>query len=520
MPPNGFDVCLTHSPNRNSFDVEANKKVVKEYSLEDALNLIGFGKVQVEVSLFSGVLLMLVINETMGMSILTIASQCDFNTNSQEKAIMGAACFVGILIASYGWGYSSDSSGRRSVLFRATVSAVTFSFMSIFVSNFWLFVLLRFLTGIGIAGASATTYAYLGEFNTMKYRAVVINYASIFVGLSLVYSPVIAWLILPQTWSFSFFGIFDFRPWRLLILFNLLPGLIGSIWIWTLPETPKLYLSHGKDADALKVLYWIYERNTGKPSKDFEVKRLIPEADAAFIQTIQTKKTVWEIISSMWKQTVPLFKPPHALNYCVCCFVMFGLFFSSSGMGLWYPEIQNRLGFGTVNSQKTICGVINDKPNVTIDDTMEPVCNDEISTKTYIDSITLGGSYVVAYLLLGMIINPLGRKAVLAGALGISGACGLSLQWVDEPTAIVILFCGYLMLSGLCVSVLSGSVVDLIPTHLRGKAVCICLMIGRLGSVVGNNIIGAALETYCEVTFYIFSGLIILCSLLTLVLPI
>ena len=102
---------------------------------------------------------------------------------------------------------------------------------------------------------------------------------------------VVAWLILPQTWTFSIFGIFDFRPWRLLILFNLLPGLIGSIWIWTLPETPKLYLSHGKDADALKVLYWIYERNTGKPSKDFQVKRLIPEADKDFIQTIRGKKT-------------------------------------------------------------------------------------------------------------------------------------------------------------------------------------------------------------------------------------
>ncbi|XP_055847868.1 synaptic vesicle glycoprotein 2B isoform X2 [Episyrphus balteatus] len=518
MPPNGFDVHLNHTKQK-SLDIEA-KKVVKEWFIEDALNLIGFGRVQWEILFVSGVLLMMVLNESMGMSMLIIAAQCEFDINSQEKSIMSAACFTGILLASFGWGYLSDISGRRTVLIRASTLAVVFSLISMFVSNFWVFVVSRFLTGIGIAGASAAAYPYLGEFNTAKYRPIVINYASIFVGISAIYCPVVAWLILPQTWTFSIFGIFDFRPWRLLILFNLLPGLIGSIWIWTLPETPKLYLSHGKDADALKVLYWIYERNTGKPSKDFQVKRLIPEADKDFIQTIRGKKTTWEIAKSMWKQTLPLFKPPHALNYCVCCFVMFGLFFSSSGMGLWYPEIQNRLGFGTVDSQKTICGVINQKLNETIDESIETVCNDEISTKTYIDSITLGGSYVVAYLLLGLIINPLGRKAVLSGALGISGACGLALQWVDEPTAIVILFCGYLMLSGLCVSVMSGSVVDLIPTHLRGKAVCICLMIGRLGSVVGNNIIGAALETYCEVTFYIFSILIILCSLLTLVLPI
>lgn len=510
--------------NRNSsYDVESKQVPNKESSLEEALNLIGFGRVQWEVLLVSGVLLMLVINETMGMSLITLASQCDFNTTSQEKAILSAACFAGILVASYGWGYLCDTSGRRNVLIRATLFAVTFSFISIFVSNFWLFVVLRFLTGIGIAGASATTYAYLGEFNTLRYRAVVINYASIFVGISAIYTPVVAWIFLPQEWTLSIFGIIDLRPWRLLLLFNLLPGLVGTLWIWRLPETPKLYLSHGKDDEALKVLYWIYERNTGKPSKDFQVKRLIPESDKEFLQNFRAKKTTWEIVTSMLKQTLPLFKPPHVLNFCVCCFVMFGLFFSSSGMGLWYPEIQNRLGFGTLDSQKTVCEVINQDFNETSETDelfSETVCNDDISIKTYIDTITLGGSYVVAYIFLGMILNPIGRKAVLAGALGISGVCGLALQWVDEPIAIVVLFCGYLMLSGLCVSVLSGSVVDLIPTHLRGKAVCICLMIGRLGSVVGSNFVGATLEIYCEVTFYIFSGLIILCSSLTLILPI
>jgi len=40
---------------------------------------------------------MMVINETMGMSYITIVSQCDFNTNSMDKAIMSAASFIGEL---------------------------------------------------------------------------------------------------------------------------------------------------------------------------------------------------------------------------------------------------------------------------------------------------------------------------------------------------------------------------------------------------------------------------------------
>ncbi|XP_055847874.1 synaptic vesicle glycoprotein 2B-like [Episyrphus balteatus] len=125
----------------------------------------------------------------MGMSMIIIAAQCDFDINSMEKSIMCAACVAGIVTASYVLGYLSDISGRRTVLFRASTFAVVFSFISMFVSNFWVFVVLRFLAGIGIAGASAATYPYLGEFTTAKYRPVVINYASIFVGISAVYCP-------------------------------------------------------------------------------------------------------------------------------------------------------------------------------------------------------------------------------------------------------------------------------------------------------------------------------------------
>lgn len=40
-----------------------------------------------------------------------------------------------------------------------------------------------------IAGASSTTYAYLGEFFIPRHRPIVINYASLFVGISTIYVP-------------------------------------------------------------------------------------------------------------------------------------------------------------------------------------------------------------------------------------------------------------------------------------------------------------------------------------------
>lgn len=141
--------------------------------------------------------------------------------------------------------------------------------------------------------------------------------------------------------------------------------------------------------------------------------------------------------------------------------------------------------------------------------------------------------YLGAYFVLGSIINPLGRKRTIILLLTVSAICGVILHWLMEPIGIVVSFILFVMLPGLCVSILSGAVVDLVPTHLRwdelkiltrkltliicitffvtcrGKAVCICLMLGRSGSVIGSNIIGVLLESYCSITFAVFYGLVL-----------
>ncbi|XP_037943989.1 mitoferrin-like, partial [Teleopsis dalmanni] len=137
-----IDRKLQNKISENSKDNE------KRYEYEEILNLIGFGSTQWIVLFTCGLLLMMVINETMGMSILTIASQCDFETNSVQKAILSAACFIGILLSSYFWGYLSDTVGRRLILIYASLTGNVFSIVSMFIPSFWAFVATRFLVGI------------------------------------------------------------------------------------------------------------------------------------------------------------------------------------------------------------------------------------------------------------------------------------------------------------------------------------------------------------------------------------
>ncbi|KAI8130803.1 hypothetical protein FF38_11887 [Lucilia cuprina] len=492
----------------------------KKFLYEDVLDLIGFGKTQWIVLLTCGLLLMMVINETMGMSIITIASQCDFDSSSMDKAIMSAAAFIGILCSSYFWGYLCDTYGRKPILMYTTLMGNLVSFISIFIANFWFYVFLRFVVGIFIAGASSTTYAFLGEFFIARHRPVVINYASMFVSLSMTYVPAVAWLVLSMNWSFEITDSFIFRPWRLLTIFYLLPGFIAVLILSTLPDSPKILMSMGKYDESYEAVNWIAKRNTGKCLQDFKVFKLLDETATEGDKILLTSKSPSQVLKQMWRETKPLFRKPHVTNFLISCTIMCGVFFCNSGMGLWYPEIQNRLGSYTDENKMTICQVIDAFIDQQNQNETEKICDDTINTKSYIDSITFGVAYIGAYVILGMIINPLGRKVTIMGLLTISAICGITLHWLLEPIAIVVCFILFLVLPGLCISILSGAVVDLVPTHLRGKAVCICLMLGRSGSVIGSNIIGSLLESYCSITFGVFYGLILVCCLLTFTLPI
>ncbi|KAM7363510.1 putative transporter svop-1 [Cochliomyia hominivorax] len=492
----------------------------KKFLYEDVLELIGFGITQWLMLLNCGLLLMMVINETMGMSIITIASQCDFDSSSMDKAIMSAAAFIGVLCSSYFWGYLSDTCGRKPILMYTTLLGNIVSLVSIFIANFWLFVFLRFLVGIFIAGASSTSYAYLGEFFIARHRPVAINYASMFVGVAMTYVPAVAWLVLSMDWSFEITHSFVLRPWRLLTIFNILPGFIAVLLMISLPDSPKILMSLGRKDEAYEAVNWIAKRNTGKSLQDLKVFKLMEETSLEAEKILYGSKSASKVLVQMWRETKPLFKRPHVLNFLISCIIMCGVFFCNSGMGLWYTEIQNRLGSNSGENQMTICQVIDAFMDQIARNETEKICDDTINTKSYIDSITFGLCYIVGYVILGLIINPLGRKLTIMSLLIISAICGLVLHWLLEPIAIVVCFILFLVLPGLCISVLSGAVVDLVPTNLRGKAVCICLMLGRSGSILGSNIIGILLESYCSITFGVFYGLIVVCAILTFMLPI
>ncbi|XP_039970957.1 synaptic vesicle glycoprotein 2C [Bactrocera tryoni] len=496
-----------------------------EFDYEYVLARIGFGKAQWLLLLISGLLTLCSMATQTSVGIMAIASQCEFGMSQAEKGIMMAACVTGIFLSTYFWGYASDAFGRRSVLFYGIVVTNLLQFVSMFITNIWAFNLVNLFMGISLGGVSAAIYAYLSEFNTDKHRAVVINYSTMFVSVAAIYMPATCWLVLSADWSLHISDSFIFRPWRLIILLNLIPGLIGAVMLYPFPESPKLLLAQDKEYEALAALEWICKFNRGRSiasvfgnDADFKLK---PEQIGD--DNLRSVGGICGVLVNIWRATVPLFHKPHCVNFLLSIVSVFGMFLTSAGMQIWYPEIVNRSSGDNAGNSSLVCDILEasfEKQRLNVTTVDMEICDDSITAKTYIDNMIVGCAFLVGFAIQGALLNPLGRKNVLLAALAIGTLSGILLHFVTNAQVVLVLFCLYILMPGLSISIMCGAMVDLVPTQLRGKAVSIGLAMGRLGVIVASNLIGVMLEPYCNATFAILTASILICGFLVHFLPI
>lgn len=514
------------SANNGTVDPES-----KSYSFDEVIDIIGFGRTTLHIFIASSIVIMAVLNETMGISIVIPAAQCDLNLSPTDKGILTGVSFAGIIVSSHFWGYMADTKGRRRTLIVSLLLTAICALVSGLSINYTMMVVMRFMVGVFISAPSATIFAYLGEFFKTANRTLIITYASVAVGLSAVFTATTGWYVLSFHWTIDLPGVdLVLKPWRVLFFVYTLPTLVGAFWLMALPESPKFYLSRGRESEAFAILLRLYlENHPNAIASDFDVKHITPEAGQKDRSARQRSTgSCWHIATSVWNQTVPLFRKPNVANFFICCVVQFGLFVVSAGMGLWFPDIINRLTTSQV-TDVTVCEALNasidrNRNSSTVAVAHEPipvdaVCNDNINERVFIYAITLGALYTVMYLAMSVLMRKLGRKSLVAFNLFFSGFSGIVLQFVDNTYITMALFCSFLVFAGTSISVLNGATVSIFPTNVRAMAVCLSLMMGRLGSVFGSNLVGLIMEQNCTLTFYLFASGSIICAILTLFLP-
>lgn len=119
----------------------------EEAEFEHAIITAGFGRFNILLLLVCGATYA---NTALGVTVVSFvlpSAEEDFDMDSKDKGILSGAPMFGMLFGSYFWGCLADTKGRKVVLVTTLLLDGVFGLISSVTPVFFLFMLLRFLSG-------------------------------------------------------------------------------------------------------------------------------------------------------------------------------------------------------------------------------------------------------------------------------------------------------------------------------------------------------------------------------------
>lgn len=492
------------------------KKTDKTYTFEEAVSLTGNGKFHKFILIISGLALMAMIVETMSVSLSIMVIKCDLGFTIYEQGFLASAGFLGIVLSAHTWGFLSDTWGRLKVIRMSVTTSLIFSLISVFSVNVWMHIVLRFLVGLMYSGCQTSVFSYVGEFHGSKTRTQAVTFVSVFLPFGMIFLPALGIGILPLEFDAYIYGT-RFSSWRVFGILCIIPSLIATAALPFLPESPKYLFIQGQHEEALEVLSKIYSINHNTSKDEYPVRKLAEGQMGANIKNITG---VVDGLRMVWRQTVPIFQQGRfwtSLNLLLHIFI---IFFVAHGLFMWFPGMLSSL-VTYIDSDMTVCEIVNkvnrESMNATVS-TEGLSCSSYVNILMFQVLIIMGFLFVGIFLTIGFLIRKVGKKRLLIIWLIFSGIAGLAIYFTRGfYLNMFILIC--FMAIGNCGGIVTTISVDYYPTNINGMAMCLIMMIGRLGVVVGSNIMGIVLQYDCNLLFFISAGIIFCITMLSFLIP-
>lgn len=202
--------------------------------------------------------------------------------------------------------------------------------------------------------------------------------------------------------------------------------------------------------------------------------------------------------------------------------IQFGINFVCTGILLFFPDIVNQTAKFLQNDHGNVqlCQIVENAIKVGKDQMLQGrrECIDELDLSAYFYAIILEGCYFVGFIVVSLLVNYIGRLSIFSFVFFSTGLCGILIVFINSATIGILLYV-WLLVSGVNNTLLNTVTYELFPTNLRSLAMGLSLMMGRLGSLVGGNFAGLMLENHCT-SMFVFSGsAMIVCGLLTFLIP-
>ena len=501
----------------------------KEYTIDDAIEKLGFGPFQTMIFFFCGFLWLADAMELMILSILSPAVKCQWDLSSAEEAVITSVVFVGALVGSVFWGFLGDTYGRKKALVGMNLVVLVCGILSALKLTAnddrlpgypWL-LLCRFGVGFGAAGITQVSTYYI-EFLPRRTRAICTVFVSGWWAVGTMFGAGLAVGVMGH----------DKLGWHWYLGLSASPMAFVLFFIPFVPESARFYLVKGKRAQAMKVLNrvaWFNLRSlpkgclvsekrpkesqnihydskngdiTGYTEEDNEEKPLIDSKgkENAFQHKNQSKlKNIAEnfpllFVNGMWKVTV------------ILSFLWFG------SAWLYYGNV---LLTTTIFQYNPHCGLNNNTVNVS----NATICEEkELDTSDYLRIMWTAGAELPGLLVTIFIIEIIGRKFTMAlnFTVVLIGFCLLFLC-TNEKLLTFFLFLIRAFTTGVFQTMYVYTP-EVYPTRVRGVGIGLLYSIARVGAILTPYVAQVLFETsdYATIALYAISSLLLVVQALLL----
>lgn len=233
------------------------------------------------------------------LSFVIAAISVDWGLNSTQMGWIGSVNSIGMAVGALLFGVLADKVGRKQIFMWTLVLFSVASGLSAFAATLTVFLVLRFLIGMGLGGELPVASTLVSESVEAEERGrIVVLLESFWAGGWLI-AAVISYFVIPA----------DFWPvegWRIALLLTALPAFYAVYIRLKLPDSPQ-----------------------------FAVK-------------VETKKrSIFQNMAAVWSKE-------YAKSTLMMWILWFAVVFSYYGMFLWLPSVMVGKGFDLISSFKYV----------------------------------------------------------------------------------------------------------------------------------------------------------------------
>ncbi|XP_043479348.1 synaptic vesicle glycoprotein 2B-like [Leptopilina heterotoma] len=501
----------------------------EEEVVELAINETGFGKFNIKVTVICFLIYLNISLSTVSTGFVLPAAACDLQMSTVDKGLLSSSYFIGSCFSALICGFLANLKGRKWLLIVSLFLQGNADLLQSIVSNYWIIMGLKFISGFAGTGQLITVFTYLSECIPLKQRKSLLSLMEFFWISGHGVASALAYGIIPLEFQFQK-KYFSFQSWNLYILICSLPGIILGFWLICFPESPKYLAEMGSNEKLLQVLIEMYEQNNRKSAREY-IEKLVNNENTSLMKLVNRSRDKGVTVNKLsffkekllmeLRHTKTVLKRPLLINTCFACFTAFCVTASYFAIYLWLPEIFQRVVEFEENSKNetlSFCAVSRDLQFSMKNKETDPfLCNGTVDTKVFIYNLLLCASCVPAIFPVLYFVARYGFKILLALTSILCSGVVFGLYFVNSSLQILILLCVYLPLISVCITISFALFVSIFPTNLRSSGVTLTSLSSRLGASFGNIIFSYLIEQYCFEFIILVTILLVVSAISTII---